>query len=136
MTMTKSNFFLLLAAISGCGGGARAPASQPNATASSPTAAASSGEHFDFEAILRREIEPLPVQKFSQDVVSGQVEALALPAVERTKESIKIVIPIGTKPTIECSVYNERTDGPSTIGEVVAEGKMPIELLAIEAPDA
>src|SRR5258706_13612844 len=103
MTMTKTSFFVLLAGISGCGAGAHPQPSQPASTTSSPAgAAASSGEHFDFDAILRREIEPLPVQKFAHDVVSGQVEAAGPPAVERIKESIKIVVPIGTKAPIEC----------------------------------
>src|SRR5258708_33002778 len=136
MTMTKASFFVLLAGISGCGAGAHPPASQPNATTTPQAALApSSGEHFDFEAVLRREIEPLPVQKFSQDVVSGQVEALGPPAVERTKESIKIVIPIGTKAPIECYVYNERTDGASTIGQVVAEVKKSIDVRLFEPTD-
>src|SRR5713101_1285951 len=132
--MAKLWFLAVLAGISGCG--PHPPASQPNAPPNATTGAAtSSGEHFDFDAILRREIETLPVQKFSHDVVSGQVEAAGPPQVERTKESTKIVIPIGTKAPVECYVYNERTDGASTIGQVVAEVKKSIDVRLFEPTD-
>src|SRR5258706_7924165 len=115
-TMLRPTFVALLLVISACGGTAPSPAGQAKGTTE---AAPASGGKFDFDAILRREIQPLPVQKFAHDVVSGEVEAASAPQVERTKESIKIVIPIGTQAPVECYVYHERTDGASTIWQVV-----------------
>jgi hypothetical protein len=110
----------------------RPSAGQP---ASNTEAAPAEGAKFDFDAILRREIPPLAVQKFKHDALSGEVEATAAPQIERTKESFKIVFPIGTESPVECYVYNERTDGAATIGQVVAEVKKSIDVRLFEATD-
>src|SRR6187399_362581 len=112
--MLRRGLFVLLVGAMGCGGMAPAPAGQPGA-GQAGGAPSGDGTKFDFDAILRREIEPLPVQKFSHDALSGAVEASAAPQVERTKESFKITFPIGTESPVECYVYNERTDGGATI---------------------
>jgi hypothetical protein len=130
--MPKRYLLALLVGASACGAGAHAPPNQPKAATES---APPSGQHFDFDAVLRRELEPLPVQKFARDVISGEVEATAPPQIERTKESIKIVIPIGTQAPVECYVYNERTDGASTIWAVVAEVKKTIDVRLFEPTD-
>ena len=106
------------------------PSGQPNGKADS-----ANGGKFDFDAVLRREISPLPVQKFSRDALSGEVEAASAPQIERTKDSFKISIPIGTQVPVECYVYNERTDGASTISAVVKEVKKTIDVRLFEPTD-
>jgi len=126
-------FVALLVGVSACGGMAPAPSGQPGQP--NGKADSASGAKFDFDAILRREISPLPVQKFSRDALSGEVEATSAPQIERTKESFKISIPIGTQVPVECYVYNERTDGASTISAVVKEVKKTIDVRLFEPTD-
>jgi hypothetical protein len=130
-TMLRLGFVALLVGISACGGTAPSPAGQASKTEATPA----SGGKFDFDAVLRREIQPLRVQKFAHDVVSGEVEAASAPQIERTKESIKIVIPIGTQAPVECYVYHERTDGASTIWQVVDAVKKKIDVRLFEPTD-
>ena len=127
--MKTLRFVALLVGVSACGGMAPAPSGQQKGKTDSAPA---SGGKFDFDAILRREISPLPVQKFARDALSGEVEAASAPQIERTKESFKITIPIGTQIPVECYVYNDRTDGASTISGVVKEVKKTIDDVAAD----
>src|SRR5262245_57110536 len=111
--MLKTGEIWLLAALGAlvsctpaCGGEVKQPSSATDSQESAK---------FNFKEYLQREIEPLPIRKVAGDVLSADVEAAGPPMVTREKGSVKLVIPIGTQGSIDCFVYDERTDGASTV---------------------
>src|SRR5215471_2482469 len=119
-----------LGALAGCtpagGGEAKQPSGAPGSQESAK---------FDFKEYLRREIEPLPIRKVAGSVLSADVEAAGPPVVTREKGSVKLVIPIGTQGSIDCFVYDERTDGASTVWQIVDAVRKSMEVRLFEPTD-
>lgn len=120
----------ILAALFGCG--APQPPASPAVAATSPAKeTAKVGEapaKFDFDALLKREVAPLPVKKVTGEVLTAEVESSGEPTVKVDSKFVFVQIPIGTEGTLDCYVYNDARDGAGTIGVVVQEMKKTLEI--------
>jgi hypothetical protein len=128
---------LLGVAVSGCSGARR--------EATHVAAAASATEGFDFDALLGREVSPLPNHSvgFPNPVWSAKVEAEGAPTVSLLESATVVDIPIGTQDPVRCYVYADDVDPGGTLGKVLNDaGKqaeferiVPVDVaVAAEAP--
>jgi hypothetical protein len=84
-------------------------------------ASGTEGTRFDLEALLGREVSPLPKRSvgFRNPVWSAKVEAESAPAVSLLESATVVDIPIGTQDPVRCYVYADDVDPGGTLGRVL-----------------
>jgi hypothetical protein len=123
---------LLGVAMSGCSG-ARRDVTHVGAT----PASGAEGTQVDLEALLEREVSPLPKRSvgFPNPVWSARVEAEGAPAVSLLESATVVDIPIGTQDPVRCYVYADDVDPGGTLGRVLNDAGRQAEYERIRPVD-